>query len=144
MKVGNKLHSLPYRRFKALIRKNLINMKRTWLGSLSEILCPVMLMFVLLYFRLKITTELIGDYDITLLKKPFYPTSVLFNKTSGQFDNSNFAATKQGLKLKNFMNYANYTTSTRIGEQAVYSSLTDPLGPYYFLPPHCYGSGGRF
>jgi hypothetical protein len=96
------------------MRKNAINWKRTWLGSISEILCPVMLMLVLLYFRYKITTEFIGEFDITLLKKPFFPTSG-WNSATGLFDNSNFAATKQGLHIKEFMNYVNYTTSTQIG-----------------------------
>ena len=125
------------------MRKNAINWKRTWLGSISEMLCPVMLMFVLLYFRYKITTEYVGEFDITLLKKPFFPTTG-WNSTTNLFDNSNFAATKQGLKVKDFMNYVNYTTSTQIGDQAVYSSLTDPLGPFYFFPPHCSGSSSRF
>ena len=67
------------RHFRALMRKNAINWKRTPFGSLLEILCPLMLMFLIVWARQEIDPTTIGDYDLLLLKKPYYPVSTLRN-----------------------------------------------------------------
>lgn len=42
-----------------------------------EILCPVVLMFFLVYIRTQISTTLVGNFDISQIKKPFFPTATL-------------------------------------------------------------------
>ena len=39
------------RHYKALMKKNYINWKRTCCGSICEIVCPLMLMLILVYAR---------------------------------------------------------------------------------------------
>ena len=66
---------MTYRHFKALMRKNAINWRRTWCGSILEILCPAFLMLILVYARslIKVTTS--GNTDMYMLQKPIYPTT---------------------------------------------------------------------
>lgn len=42
------------RHYKALMKKNLINWKRTPCGSCCEIVCPLLLMMILVYARSQI------------------------------------------------------------------------------------------
>lgn len=65
------------RHFKALMRKNFINYKRTPTGSAMEFLAPVFIMLVLSLMRAVVAPFSIQDFDIYQLKKPFYPTTTL-------------------------------------------------------------------
>jgi hypothetical protein len=69
--------SHKWRHFKALMKKNAINWRRTLVGSLMELICPVVLMMILVYARTQVATQLVGNFDIYQLKKPFFPTAVL-------------------------------------------------------------------
>ena len=81
--------NLSLRHFKALMRKNAINWRRTIVGSAFEILCPVLLMFLLVYIRTQVQPYLVGEYDVYQIKKPFYPTATL-DPTTGNWTDSNF------------------------------------------------------
>lgn len=65
------------RHFKALMMKNYINWKRTPLGSLCEIIAPILLMFILVYARYEIDPETIADYSLYSLRHPLYPAGKL-------------------------------------------------------------------
>jgi len=43
--------SHKWRHFKALMKKNAINWRRTLVGSLMELICPIVLMMILVYAR---------------------------------------------------------------------------------------------
>jgi hypothetical protein len=77
------------RHFKALMRKNWINWKRTICGSIMECFCPVLLMLVIVWFRSEITPEMAPEFDFYLLKKPFYAPNVL-NGETGKWEDSNY------------------------------------------------------
>jgi len=49
------------RHYKALMKKNFINWKRTPCGSICEILCPIILMFILWYARTKSNATQFSD-----------------------------------------------------------------------------------
>ena len=61
-----------HRHFKALMRKNWINWKRTPFGSLIEVLCPSVLMLVLVYLRIAMPAQTIGDGSFSGLKHPLF------------------------------------------------------------------------
>ena len=134
--------SHKWRHFKALMYKNGINWKRTWCGSILEIICPIILMFIITWARTQVLVVTSQEYDIYQIKKPMYPTNTM-NETG--WTNTNFDATKQGFDLIPFMQHNNYTPAIEapvIG--TVYEPLVDPLGPYYFFPPHCYQKTNRY
>lgn len=78
------------------MRKNAINWRRTIVGSTFEILCPVFLMFILVYIRTQVEPYLVGEFDLYQIKKPFYPTALL-DPATGNWSDSNFETTRHGL-----------------------------------------------
>lgn len=61
------------RHFKALMKKNCINWKRTPCGSICEIICPVLLMLILVYARSQVDPVTNDDFSLYSLRRPFYP-----------------------------------------------------------------------
>ena len=61
------------RHYKALMKKNFINWKRTPCGSICEILCPVMLMLILWYARTQTDPDQFDDSSYYTLRRPLYP-----------------------------------------------------------------------
>jgi hypothetical protein len=61
------------------MKKNVINWKRTPVGSLLEILCPVLLMLLLVWARIEIEPSLLGNINLLNLKKPIYPLATMRN-----------------------------------------------------------------
>lgn len=61
------------RHYRALMKKNCINWKRTPCGSIFEIVCPIMLMLILVYARSRIETVDQDDFSLYSLRRPFYP-----------------------------------------------------------------------
>jgi len=61
------------RHYKALMKKNFINWKRTPCGSICEIICPIMLMLILVYARSQIDPVEQENYSLYSLRRPFYP-----------------------------------------------------------------------
>ena len=61
------------RHYKALMKKNCINWKRTPCGSICEILCPVLLMLILVFGRSQIDPVTFEDWSLYSLRRPFYP-----------------------------------------------------------------------
>ena len=68
------------RHFNALSRKNWINWKRTLMGSVCEILMPVILMLVLVGLRQKIPMETIDNIDLAKMRHGLYPMAKKDNK----------------------------------------------------------------
>jgi hypothetical protein len=91
--------SLAWRHFKTLTRKNLINYKRTPIGSSLEILIPVFLMGLLCVMRWLFPPISVSNFDIYDLKKPFYPV-VSLDPNTGNWTNNNFDNTELGLELR--------------------------------------------
>ena len=60
------------RHFKALMKKNLINWKRTPLSSVLEIICPCALMLLLAVFRASIEAEFVTDLSLFSIRHPLY------------------------------------------------------------------------
>jgi hypothetical protein len=124
------------------MRKNGINWKRTWCGSSLEIICPIILMFIITWARTQVTVITSQEYDIYQIKKPMYPTNA---RNETHWSNTNYEATKQGLDLIPFMQHNNYTPAISFPVLGtVYEPLVDPIGPYYFFPPHCYARTNRY
>ena len=63
------------RHYKALMKKNYINWKRTCCGSICEIVCPLMLMLILVYARTQVDVVYNDDYSLYSARRPFYPVA---------------------------------------------------------------------
>jgi hypothetical protein len=72
--------------------KNSVNWRRTWFGSTMEIICPVLLMFILVYARTAISIEAAEKFDVYQLKVPLYPTAHLLENNT--WTTQNFQTTK--------------------------------------------------
>ena len=59
--------NMTFRHFKALMRKNAINWRRTWCGSILEIVCPALLMLLLVYTRTLVKSTVFGMTDMYTL-----------------------------------------------------------------------------
>jgi hypothetical protein len=46
------------------MKKNAINWRRTLVGSLMELICPIVLMMILVYARTLVEKQLVGNFDI--------------------------------------------------------------------------------
>lgn len=70
------------RHFKALMRKNFINWKRTPLGSVLELMLPAFLMLLLVFARQAIKPTTINGVDVTTLLHPSFPMTYLNSKNN--------------------------------------------------------------
>ena len=61
------------RHYKALMKKNWYNWKRTPCGSVLEIICPILLMLILVYARSTIDPKYNSDFSLYTMRRPFYP-----------------------------------------------------------------------
>ena len=57
------------------MKKNCITWKRTPCGSICEVLCPVILMFILVYARTQVDPVDQEDFSLYSLRRPFYPVA---------------------------------------------------------------------
>ena len=122
--------------------KNGVNWKRTWFGSILEIVCPILLMLILVWARTQILVTSTPAFDFYYLKKPMYPTSSLINDT---WTDQNFEIAKQGAEMIPFLEFANYTPAVQVDPLGtLYTPLLDPISPYYFWAPHCYTTNKRY
>jgi hypothetical protein len=80
-----------WRHFKALMKKNWINWKRTVLGSIFESILPMLLTLLLVWARAEVEKTMYPGLDFNLIQKGFYPTSTL--NSTGQWTNTNFDLT---------------------------------------------------
>ena len=150
--------STSFRHYKALSRKNAINWKRTPLGSVTEIVCPVLLMLVLVYARYITVPEEMDSLKISALRHPIFPPSK--PNEDGKFDISWTNAIENTIDYNSFMRYTQYTNLkqnitlpenitravTNETQQIVidtYFPPIDPLGPYLFYPRQCYATKGE-
>jgi hypothetical protein len=126
-----------FRHFKALMRKNWINWKRTPIGSAVEMLTPALLMILLVIARKAMKIQVVNSVDLADLQHPRFPIAN-YNSTTGSW-NVNGVAMQSYMLDKSFqgmMQYANYTNNQTKSEP-VYNPLLDVKGPFLFNPPHC-------
>jgi K+-transporting ATPase A subunit len=69
------------RHFKALMRKNFINWKRTPVGTTLEILLPICLMIALAIARQRIQPQIVDDLSLFSLRHPLYPIASPINNS---------------------------------------------------------------
>ena len=123
--------------------KNGVNWKRTWKGSILEIICPILLMLLIVWARTEIQILEVPTFDVYQLKKPFYPVTQL--NENNTWSTVNFDIAEQGAEMIPFLEFSNYSTAVDVpGVGTLYSPLIDPIGPYYFYPPHCYEKKNRY
>jgi hypothetical protein len=65
------------RHFKALNKKNWINWRRTLAGSITEIVCPFVLILILMFLRIQIKREIIDNVNLEKMRHGLYPVSSL-------------------------------------------------------------------
>ena len=94
------------RHFKALMRKNCINWKRTPCGSITEIFCPILLLMILVYARFNVDPEWVDNYSLYSLRHPLYP--VARPNSSGQFSIDLDDQPRMMAEMTDFMQYADY------------------------------------
>lgn len=148
--------STSFRHFRALSRKNAINWKRTPLGSVTEIICPVILMIVLVYARSITKPEFMEGVKISALRHPIFQPAKP-DGPNGEFQISLENIFENALDLNGFMKYSKYTNikrnftfspniterftnKTDLFQIDTYLPVVDPLGPYLFYPSHCYST----
>lgn len=140
MKTVSQSRASPkWRHFKALMRKNFINYKRTPSGTAMEFLAPVFIMLVLSFMRYIVEPFENQDFDIYQLKKPFYPTTTL-DPLTGNWTHQNYETTQLGLDLIPFMKHSDYIAMLDLdNDTSFYNPMLDPISPFYFFPSNCYG-----
>ena len=131
------------RHFNALTKKNAISWARTPIGSIFELILPILLMLSIVWVRTMITPDYLDSYDISSLKKSFYPTAKLDDKGAWEMDFNSMSA--QSDDQEAFMKY------TGVWPGAYFKSRGSGLGsnlmkeltvfqeksPLFFAPPHC-------
>ena len=115
------------RHFRALMMKNYINWKRTPVGSICEILAPIMLMFILVWARLEIDPETINDYSLYSLRHPLYPTGKPGANGTYSIEIADIPAQMED--MDGFMKYVDYTNiDTTIKLPVNVTNVLDSLG----------------
>ena len=108
-----------------------------------EIICPVLLMFILVYARTAISIEPAEKFDVYQLKVPLYPTAHLLENNT--WTTQNFQTTKQAADMLSFLEFANYSAALSApGLGILYHPLLDPIGPNFLNPPNCYPRKNRY
>lgn len=142
--------STSFRHFRALSRKNAINWKRTPLGSVTEIICPVILMLLLVYGRKITKPEQLDNLKVSALRHPIFQPAKP-DGLDGQFQITLDNVFENAIDFNGFMKYSKYTNikeNITIPENVTkfytndtkkiiidtYFPPVDPLGPYLFYP----------
>jgi hypothetical protein len=131
------------RHFSALTKKNAISWARTPVGSIFELALPMFLMLSIVWIRTLITPDYLDSYDISNLKKAFYPTSKLTEQGDWKIDFNTMSS--QSDDVADFMKYSDvwpgaYFRSQGAGAGAnLLKELTvfQEKSPFFFAPPHC-------
>lgn len=130
-----KTGSDSYRHFKALMKKNTINWRRTWCGSCLECACPVLLMLILVWSRTAFDVTTTGDIDLYMLQTPFYPAAKLDSETD-TWSVTTSQMLQKSVELLDFFTYTEYPVVTALN--GTYNTIIDPKSPYNWMPEHCY------
>lgn len=131
------------RHFNALTKKNAISWARTPVGSIFELALPILLMLSIVWVRTMITPDYLDSYDISSMKKAFYPTSQL--NEQGEWEMNFNTMSAQSDDVADFMKYSDvwpgaYFRSRGAGAGAnLLKELTvfQQKSPFFFAPPHC-------
>lgn len=116
------------------MHKNAINWRRTWKGSIFELICPALLMLLLVWIRTLIDIEISDPSDVYKDQYPLYPP-VALNPTSGQWVLNQNSINSQNARLTDFLKYTNFADARPSTGQV--DTTLDPRSPYNFIPPHC-------
>jgi hypothetical protein len=100
--------STPFRHFRALSRKNAINWKRTPLGSITEIICPVILMLLLVYGRKITKPEQFDNFKVSALRHPIFQPAKP-DGPDGKFQVTVDNVFENAIDFNGFMKYSKYT-----------------------------------
>ena len=117
------------RHYKALMKKNLINWKRTPCGSICEILCPLILILILWYARTQADPEQFSDTSYYTLRRPFYP--IAKPELGNQFMVNLPDQQRQFEDMKDFMGYMdfwNLNVSTKINATQAIEAFAKSTG----------------
>jgi hypothetical protein len=131
------------RHFNALTKKNAISFARTPVGSIFELALPILLMLSIVWVRTMITPDFLDSYDISKMKKAFYPTSQLTEQGEWEMNFNTMSA--QSDDVADFMKYSDvwpgaYFRSRGSGAGGnLLKELTvfQQKSPFFFAPPHC-------
>lgn len=126
------------RHLMALTKKNAINWKRTWVGSIFELTCPAFLMIVLVLVRTIDTLVYTVESQSPLeLQYPLYdPTS--YNAQQGKFVINPTVASN---RMNDFLTYTEYPKIDADTNQ--YDMTKDIFSPLYFKPSHCQNKASK-
>jgi len=122
------------RHLKALMQKNAINWRRTWKGSIFELVCPALLCLLIVWIRTLIEIEMSEVTDVYKEQVPLYPP-VNLNPNTMQWVITNNSINAQANRLSDFMDYTGYTGDA--SNSGTYSPMSDPASPYKFIPAQC-------
>ena len=121
----------------ALFKKNLINWKRTPIGSGMEIVIPILITLMTVRQVLLSDKDPYGHWvDLTRYAHPLYPTAK-FDDDTGKWSSNFQYMLEQQEDMQNFMTYANLNNSVNSRNESTYFPGTDAAGPYFFFPEHC-------
>jgi hypothetical protein len=112
------------RHYKALMKKNFINWKRTPCGSITEILLPIGLMMILVWARAKIDPEPTENYSLYSLRHPLYPIAKPDDSADGNYTVNIGDSLNEIGEYQDFMTYSNYlniNTTVQLPVDTVFS-----------------------
>lgn len=90
---------MEWRHFKALNRKNFISWTRTRVGSVGELVCPLLLMLLLVYLRLVMPRSRLENVDLNKLRHGLYPMTTWDRLNNAyMMDNDNLLASNGRLQ----------------------------------------------
>ena len=113
-----------FRHVRTLTRKNLINWKRTWFGSLCELFIPVLTMTLLCFYKLNEQPEFTAEETLLNYASAQYPVTQ-------QIGINWHLIKKQPNTLRDFLQFANVTKTDDM--ENFYQRYAT-----YFYPQQCY------
>jgi hypothetical protein len=117
------------------MKKNAINWKRTWKGSLFELLMPPLLMLLMVWIRTLVIVEMSDEMDLTVLKSAMYSVGVQ-DSVTGNWSIPDKSVRDKGAALYDFMAYTDYKPGVNT-TRGTYNPVADIYSPYNFIPKHC-------
>ena len=113
-----------WRHVKTLTRKNCINWRRTWLGSLLELVMPVLVMGALCFYKINASPETVPEEKLLHLASAQYPVTQ-------RVGINYYEVPEQPADMLDFLDFANITDESPVDD--FYERY-----PQFFYPQHCY------
>ena len=124
------------RQFKALMRKNWINWKRSPKCSFCEICCASYIFLLLVWIRTLINVQTFDVGELAIARHPLLPT-LWYNSTTSNWTLSE----KVNEPVQNFTEYNRYPTNPQdpLGPRTKdYDARSDAFGFMGFIPTQCF------